>query len=350
MGEVLGRHIVTVGFILALVILGAIAAISYSSIKGFNERAKWVEHTQEVLRETEGVLSDLKDVETGVRGYIISGQDSFLDVYRDAMSSIPDRMARLARLTDDNPRERQRIAAFRTLVDNRLSEAEKLLHLRQRSRLVISDDVRARIGVGKSVMGEIRVLAGETRNEEEALLRTRSQESQHSALQTIAVIVAGNAAGFSILIIAFVLLRREIAQRARAEQSAQKNAAEIEDLYNNAPCGYHSVNKDGVFVRINDTELSWLDYSRDEVIGKLRFSDITTPASQEKLKETFPRFKVEGQLDNADFEFVRKDGTTFPVSLSATALHGRRSGPRLPSTRALPFTFHLREKAKNERA
>jgi PAS domain S-box-containing protein len=322
-GELLGRHAVNAGFALALAILAGIAAFSYTSIKGFNEHAKWVEHTQEVLRESEGLLSDLKDVESGVRSYIISGQDSFLDVYREALASVPGRMARLAQLTADNPRQRPRIAALQTLVDRRLDEAAKLLRLRQRSRPFITDDVRARINVGKSVMDKIRVLAGDMRKEEEALLRTRSIESQRSALETIAVIVAGNAAGFSILIIAFVLLRREIAQRARAVQLAQKNAAEIEDLYNNAPCGYHSVNKDGVFVRINDTELSWLGYSRDEVIGKLRFSDIITPASQEKFKETFPRFKAEGELDNADFEFVRKDGTTFPVSLSATALRDR---------------------------
>ncbi len=182
--------------------------------------------------------------------------------------------------------------------------------------------MRTRIGVGKSVMDEIRVLARDLRNEEESLLRTRSGETQRRAVETIAVIVVGNAAGLSILVIAFVLLRREIAKRARAEQSAQKNAAGFEDLYNNAPCGYHSVNEDGVFVRINDTELSWLGYSRDEVIGKLRFSDIITPASREKLKNTFPRFKAEGHLDSTEFDFVRKDGTTFPVSLSASTLRG----------------------------
>ena len=322
-GRLLGRHTVNAGFALALAILAGIAAFSYTSIRAFNERAKWVEHTQEILLATEGVLSDLKDVETGLRGYIISGQDSFLDVYREALASIPGRLEHLARLTADNPRQQQRIAAFRTLVDNRLDEAAKLLRLRQRSGPVIADDVRARVGAGKAITDRIRVLAGDMRNEEEALLRIRSAESQRSAFETTAVIVVGNSAGFSILIVAFVLLRREIARRARAEHSAQKSAAEIEDLYNNAPCGYHSVNEDGAFVRINDTELSWLGYSRDEVIGKLRFSDIITPASREKLKETFPRFKVEGQLDNADFEFVRKGGTTFPVSLSATALRDR---------------------------
>ena len=66
-------------------------------------------------------------------------------------------------------------------------------------------------------------------------------------------------------------------ERQRADEALQKSAEEIRDLYNNAPCGYHSLDKDGVFVQINDTELSWLGYTRDEVIGKMNFSDLLTP-------------------------------------------------------------------------
>ncbi len=322
-GELPGRHVINVGFALALVILAGISLFSYTSIKGYNERAQLVEHTREVLLETDGVLSDLKDVETSLRGYIISGQESFLDLYRVALAGIPGRMARLAQLTVDDPGQQQRVAAFHALVDDRIDEAVTLLQLRQRSRLIVPDEVRERIGLGKSIMDKIREMAGDLRKQEEALLRVRSKKTQRSARRTIAVIVAGNAAGFSILMIAFLLLRREIAQRAQAQQSAQKYAAETEDLYNNAPCGYHSLDKDGNFVRINDTELSWLGYSRKEVIGKLRFSDIVTPASRGKFSETFPRFKAQGHLENAEFEFVRKNGATFPVSLSATALRDR---------------------------
>jgi len=319
-GELPRRQVINVGFALALVILAGIALFAYTTIKGYNERAQLVEHTREVLLETDGVLSDLKDVETSLRGYIISGQESFLDVYRVALASIPARMARLTQLTADNPGQQERIAAFGALVDHRIDEAATLLRLRQRSRLSVPDDVRELIGVGKSAMDKIREMARDLRKEEEARLQIRSKKSQRSARRTIAVIVAGNAAGFSILIIAFVLLRREIAQRALVQQSAQKYAAETEDLYNKAPCGYHSLDKDGNFVRINDTELSWLGYSRDEIIGERRFADIITPASREKFSELFLRFKAEGQLKNAEFEFVRKNGTTFPVSLSATAL------------------------------
>ena len=59
---------------------------------------------------------------------------------------------------------------------------------------------------------------------------------------------------------------------ATANQRALRQSRhEIEDLYNNAPIGYHSVDRDLTIVSMNDTELGWLGYQRDEVVGKLRF-------------------------------------------------------------------------------
>ena len=50
----------------------------------------------------------------------------------------------------------------------------------------------------------------------------------------------------------------------------QTSMDETRDLYENAPCGYHSLDADGKFIRINNTELKWLGYTRDEVIGRKR--------------------------------------------------------------------------------
>jgi PAS domain S-box-containing protein len=104
------------------------------------------------------------------------------------------------------------------------------------------------------------------------------------------------------------------------EQLVEERAAELSDLYNNAPCGYHSLDRNGTFVRINDTELKWLGYSRDEIIGKKRALDLFTPASCEIFSRSFPVFKKSKKLENIELEFNRKDGTILPVLLNATAL------------------------------
>ena len=96
---------------------------------------------------------------------------------------------------------------------------------------------------------------------------------------------------------------------------------ETRDLYENAPCGYHSVDANGKFVRINNTELTWVGYNRDEVIGKMGTVDFLTPASLETYKSIFTVLMKQGEISNIEFEYKRKDGSTFFVSLNATAIY-----------------------------
>ena len=112
----------------------------------------------------------------------------------------------------------------------------------------------------------------------------------------------------------------DITERKQAEAVLQRSTEEIRDLYNNAPCGYHSLDKDGVFLRVNDTELKWLGYSREEFLGKMRFSDLLTPEGLEGFHENFPLLKQRGWVSNLEFKLVRKDGTTLAALLSATAV------------------------------
>ena len=96
---------------------------------------------------------------------------------------------------------------------------------------------------------------------------------------------------------------------------------ELQQLYDLAPCGYHSLDRHGIFCRINQTELQMLGYTWPEIVGKVRFADILTPESQLKFSLIFPTFQEQGCVKDLEFELVRKDGSIFPVSLSATAIY-----------------------------
>src|SRR6185437_11055966 len=93
----------------------------------------------------------------------------------------------------------------------------------------------------------------------------------------------------------------------------QAYAREISDLYHHAPCGYHSLDADGTFVKINDTELMWLGYRREEVIGKLAFSDLLTPPSRALFERHFPQVQASGAVAELEVEMVRKDGSILPA-------------------------------------
>ncbi len=95
---------------------------------------------------------------------------------------------------------------------------------------------------------------------------------------------------------------------------------DLQQLYEQAPCGYHSLDENGVFIQINQTELTMLGYSREEIIGNKKFSDLLTPENQQIFAANFPIFKQRGWIGDLEFHPICKNGDILPISLSATAI------------------------------
>lgn len=118
----------------------------------------------------------------------------------------------------------------------------------------------------------------------------------------------------------------------------------IKSLYNNAPCGYHSLDADGIYTMINDTELQWLGYTRSEIVGKMAFRDLLTPESLDKYLANFPVLKEKGAISELEFDMICRDGTLLPVSISALAVYDA-DGTYLVSRSAV---FDLRKRKELE--
>lgn len=114
---------------------------------------------------------------------------------------------------------------------------------------------------------------------------------------------------------------RDISKRKQAEELLRNSYEEIKDLYNNAACGYHSLDEHGIICRINDTELAWLGYTRDEIVGKVRLPDLMTPASRLAFQASFPRLKSRGFSHDLEVDLVRKDGSVLNGLINATAIY-----------------------------
>jgi PAS domain S-box-containing protein len=139
---------------------------------------------------------------------------------------------------------------------------------------------------------------------------------------------------------------QDVTARQLAQNALRESAQLIEDLYNHAPCGYHSLDKNGVIVQINDTELQWLGYAREEVIGKMNFVDLLTLDSQQIFRNNYRGFKERGFVHDLEYELVRKDGTLLPVMLNASAIYDP-AGEYLMSRSTL-FDITERKRAEEE--
>jgi len=94
--------------------------------------------------------------------------------------------------------------------------------------------------------------------------------------------------------------------RVDLEEKVKRRTQQFLDLYDQAPCGYHSLSRDGVIVRANKTELALLGYTQEQYVGQ-RLADFMTPESAHVFHVLFPRLLDTGSARNIELEFFCKD-------------------------------------------
>jgi PAS domain S-box-containing protein len=129
----------------------------------------------------------------------------------------------------------------------------------------------------------------------------------------------------------------------------KKNELLIEGLYDNAPCGYHSLDKDGNILLMNNTELAWLGYARDEIVGKMNWRRLLTPNGLQTFQENFPKFKKRGYVHNLDIEITRKDGSTLFGLVSATAVYDANDNFLMSRSNLVDISDRKQAEETNER-
>lgn len=139
---------------------------------------------------------------------------------------------------------------------------------------------------------------------------------------------------------------RGLRQRALMfSRTARQYAGEVQDLYEHAPCGYHSLDSNGRVVRMNRTELTWLGYRVDEVIDRRYYREFVTLETQPAFDAAFQKVLGQGQEGSAECELLCRDGTRLPVAIQATA-HVTNGG--FQYTRATVFDLSERKQLEKK--
>ena len=126
----------------------------------------------------------------------------------------------------------------------------------------------------------------------------------------------------------FVVMLMDITERKASEKKQNQHneqisryADEIKEIYENAPCGYYSLDINGFFLHINKTALKWLGYSKGEIIKRCSFSDLLLSHSLENYQQSFLQFQKNGEERDLEVELIRKDGSVFPALISSMAVY-----------------------------
>ncbi|MHB8581279.1 MAG: methyl-accepting chemotaxis protein [Ignavibacteriaceae bacterium] len=219
------------GFSLSLIILLIIGISSYTSINRTNDSVQISIHTYKVLQELEGVLSSLKDAETGQRGFIITGESKYLAPYNSAVTTISQELKDLRDLTSDNMNQQRRLDNLEPLITKKFNELNETIALRknkgfQSAKKVVSTDI------GKQVMDDIRNVIGKMENEENSLLKARFDRMQSNKNTTIAIIIYGISFSFFLLAIVGFLITRNISKPLKEITSSAKQISSGELMVN----------------------------------------------------------------------------------------------------------------------
>lgn len=135
---------------------------------------------------------------------------------------------------------------------------------------------------------------------------------------------------------------RHRTQRALTEKAdAIEQREQVFDLYERAPCGYHSLDTQGRILRMNATELDWMGYRLTDLVGR-PYTDLLTDTSRARFAVAFPLFLAQGHIEHVEMELIRQDGSLLPVSVSGSAIRDEQGA--IVATRSTVFDLSERKR------
>ena len=200
---------ITLGFGLATFLLLLVAIATYRSVGRLVDAAQWREHTYEVLRDADAVASTLDAAESGARGFIVMGDEQYLESYRDAEAHSLELIRTLHTMTSDNASQQPRLDRLEEFTRKRFAEFGTAIATR---RLQGFDAARELVaaGQGRRTMEETRSALSQVTGEERRLLSAREVETRASVDAAYATILIGSLLAVLVLVIGSFVITRSI--------------------------------------------------------------------------------------------------------------------------------------------
>ena len=216
-------------FGLVLLIVLAIQFLSFMTVRQLLDNDAQVTHSYTVLNEAQILLTTLVDAEAGQRGYLITGQEPYLQPYNSAVGAFNDHLARLKSLTSDNPDQQVHLGAIESDARRRLEQLAREIDLRRREDFnAVQQFILT--GAGRQTMDTVRGELDAFIATEQGLLAQRTASVEESTGQTIAFSVLLAGVDLVLLGLAFYFVRRDATNRSRADAARlQTTLASIGD-------------------------------------------------------------------------------------------------------------------------
>ena len=228
---------IAVGFALSFVLMAMIGLLAFRSINTLSNTSQVVAHTHLVLERLADVLNVLQDAEIGGRGYIITGDDSFLQPYQNAETKILTVVKDLRVLIADNPSQQKRISQAEPIITAKMALTKRYIEMRKaRETETVIKLVQA--GEGQKLMDELRQIFGAMEQEERSLLKQRAAEVEAAVNNSTVSITLGTLMCLLIVSAAGIIITRSLtSQIGTAVQHMQSSSSELQVASNQQTMG-----------------------------------------------------------------------------------------------------------------
>lgn len=312
-------------FLISIILLCTMAAIAFIVITTSNKRAEWVQHTQIVIEELEYLLSEMKDAETGVRGYIITGDSTTLEPYNGFFERAVKSFNKIQTLTKDNAEQQKTLPLLKQRIEVR--QAILISHIKNKNSNTFN---QALFNEGKKVMDEARALVNIMQERERALLKQRSKMWQTLSAITPYMIILITLVAAIISYYFCANLKRTYYKKIKLQQNLQNQNIKtkqriliIENVANKIADGnYHirldeeesdvlgtlaiSLNQMALSLESSFNEIKALMAKKDDFIG-IAAHELKTPLTSIKAYLQFMgRVKFENSDGAKIYPFISK--------------------------------------------
>jgi PAS domain S-box-containing protein len=317
------KRLIQIGFLAAAAIMLLVGGESYRDTLRVAEAAAARKHSFEVR----GLLSDtaarLVDAETGQRGFLLTGDDSYLTPYHSAIKNVDRLLIELHNSTADNPNQQKRLPDLEQLIDKKLAELQRTIDLRKQDGLAAANAV-VLSGEGKRWMDQIRSILADMQNEENRVMALRAAEMTGALNRSSRIVIAGNLLSASILAVIFVLLFRALTQRKRAQEELQKSEKWLSTTLGSIGDAVIATDMNGAVSFMNPIAESLTGWTLEDARGRsmdLVFDIVnkeTRRPVENPVKKVFREGKVVGLADHTIL--LSKSGKEFDIEDSAAPI------------------------------
>jgi signal transduction histidine kinase len=226
------RHILTpallAAFVAIIIVLLVALFVGIANLRTVEATSEAVAQTYSVELALRELLATLVDAETGERGFIITGQDSYLDPYQRARDEISSALARVRALVADGPEQRVDVQRLSRATELKLTELSDAIRQRRESGFAAAQ-AQVATNVEKRTMDQIRAIMALLETREEARLAARRQDAARSYHVALLTEFGTTALALVALVGLFFSTFRYGTMRLRATQEAEAQQAQLRE-------------------------------------------------------------------------------------------------------------------------